>query len=132
MAGWNNITVRILGRNLVGITQVDYSNMFDDEYLKGAGGSAVGYSKGNDDPKCKLDLYQEEVNEIISALPPGRKMRDIDPFDIIVSFEYKDKTITDIIKGCRFKGTGKSIGQGSKGIIQSFDLPCYDVLENVR
>lgn len=132
IAGWNEVTVRILGRNLVGITEVAYEETYEDEYLKGAGGQAVGYARGNQNNTASISLYQEEVNKIIAALPAGKKMRDIDPFDMVVTYRYNDRTITDIVKGCRFNGSGKTIGQGSKGVVKQFALNCYEIQENVR
>jgi hypothetical protein len=131
IAGWKNVTVRALGRDLVGIVKIAYADSFEDEYLMGAQDEPVGYSEGNSLPTASIDLYQEEVNELIDALPPGKKLRDIDAFDIIVSFGYKDRTITDIIRGCKFKGSGKDIGQGSKGIVKSFALNVLRIQENI-
>lgn len=132
IAGWNEVTVRILGRNLVGITEVAYDENYDDAYLMGAGDKPVGYGKGPQTNTASISLYQEEVNNILAALPAGKKMRDIDPFDMVVTYRYNDRTITDIVRGCRFNGSGKTIGQGSKGIIKQFPLNCYDLEENVR
>jgi len=132
IAGWNEVTVRMLGRDLVGIVNVSYEEVFEDEYLMGAGSSAVGYGKGNKINTASIDLYQEEVNAILSALPPGLKLRDIDAFDMIVTYRYNLNTITDVVRGCRFKGAGKQIAQGDKGIIKSFELNCHDIVENIR
>jgi hypothetical protein len=131
IAGWKNITVRMLGRDLVGITKIAYADSFEDEYLMGAQDEAVGYGEGNSLPTASIDLYQEEVNELIAALPSGKKLRDIDAFDMIVSYSYKDRTITDKIRGCKFKGAGKDVSQGAKGIIKSFDLNVLRIEENV-
>ena len=47
MAGWNAVTARILGRDIVGIKKVAYSDEqeLDNEY--GAGIMPIGQSAGN-------------------------------------------------------------------------------------
>ena len=47
MAGWNSVTARALGRDIVGIKKIAYSDEqeMDNEY--GAGNMPIGQSEGN-------------------------------------------------------------------------------------
>jgi hypothetical protein len=131
LAGWNNITCRILGRDVIGISRVAYDYTEDNGYEFGAGKYPVGYSEGNHTATASIDLMQEEYIKIVGQLPSGKKITDIDPFDIVVSFEYKDKTITDVIRGCKFLNSGMDVSQGTRTIVRSFNLTCHSIDENV-
>lgn len=131
LAGWNNITCRILGRDVVGIAKVGYDYTEDNGYEFGAGKYPVGFAEGNHEASASIDLYQEEYLKIVGQLPSGKKITDIDPFDIVVSYDYKDRTITDVIRGCKFLGSGIEVSQGDRTIIRSFELICHSIDENV-
>jgi hypothetical protein len=131
IAGWNNVTVRALGRDFVGVSRVQYGETYEDENLYGAGDYPIGHGRGNALPTAAIDLYEEEVQKLRELLPAGKRLRDIDPFQIIVTYQYKERTVTDVIMGCRFTGASKEITQGQKGIITSFPLLCTEIRENV-
>ena len=84
MAGWNSVTMNILGRDAQGISEISYDDSIEKELIKGAGKFSVGVGEGDYIAKFGLKLYQEEVIAMMDALPPGVRMQDIQPIDGIV------------------------------------------------
>ena len=122
MAGWNAITVNLLGRDVEGITELSYDDNVEIEGAPGAGMFFVGYSKGKYVAKCSITLYTEEWNAIQAALPLGSHVSDIKPFPIIVEYEYDLRKVTDIIPACMIPGRGVAVKQGDKTIAYKCDL----------
>ncbi len=122
MAGWNSITINLLGRDVEGITEVSYDDTLEIEGAPGAGMFFIGYGTGKYVAKCSITLYTEEWNAIQAALPPGSMLSDIKPFPIIVEYEYDLVKRTDIIPYCIIPGRGVAVKQGDKTIAYKCDL----------
>jgi hypothetical protein len=122
MAGWNNVTTNMRGRDIEGITEVDYSDEVERDNAYGQGAYPIGDSEGNVKPKASLTLYLEEIIALQRSLPPGTNISKVAPFDITVEYEYQGFKYKDRIRNCRFKGNGRAIKQGDKTISQKFDL----------
>jgi len=122
MAGWNSITMNLLGRNVEGFTELSYDDSVEIEGAPGAGMFFVGYGTGKYAAKCSITLYTEEWNAIQAALPKGSMLSDIKPFPIIVEYEYDFKKVTDIIPYCMIQGRGVAVKQGDKTIGYKSDL----------
>jgi hypothetical protein len=122
MAGWNNVTINMLGRDVEGITEVDYDDGTDKENIPGAGSFPVGRGDGNYSAKCSLTLYMEEVVALQRVLPPGRRITDIPSFDINVHYDYDSFVLKDRIRNCEFTRNSRTIKQGDKVISIKFDL----------
>jgi hypothetical protein len=88
MAGWNSVTARALGRDIVGIKKIAYSDEqeMDNEY--GAGKMPIGQSEGNYKAKASIELTIEERLALQASLPSGTRIQDIAPFPIVVAYDY--------------------------------------------
>lgn len=122
MIGWNNVTINILGRNIEGITELDYNDSQSVEAAYGNGRYPIGYSKGNIETTAKIVLFKEEVAAIEDSLPAGGRLQDIPPFPILVKYEYNGLVRKDIIQNCIFKNNGSNPKQNEGKIEISFDL----------
>lgn len=116
MAGWNSVTVNMLGRDLEGISEIEYDDNVEIEGAKGAGAFFCGYGEGNYVAKCTLTLFVEEWNALQKSLPSGSLVSDIDPFDIIVEYDYQGFKMKDKITFCKIPGRGVSVKNGDKTI----------------
>src|SRR5665647_2195729 len=87
MAGWNSLTINMLGRDVEGISEITYDDNVEIEGARGAGAYFCGYGEGNYEAKCSVTFYLEEWNAIQRALPPGKSVTAIAPFDIITEYE---------------------------------------------
>ncbi len=121
--GWSNMTVNILGRNVLGISAVNYSDEQEKENLYGAGSLPVARGLGNVKTEASITLAIEEV-EALQNIAPNGNLRELPPFDIIVQFKDKisNKIVTDVIKYCEFTNNKRDIKQGDKTIDVEFKL----------
>jgi len=131
MAGWNSVTINILGRDLQAISEVSYDDEVEKELIKGAGKFAVGIGEGDYNAKVGLKLYQEEVIAIMDALPPGVRVQDILPFPIIVKYTYNTRIVTDIIHNVEITKVGKAVKKGDKTVEQTLEVICSHIDWNV-
>ncbi len=122
VTGWNHVAARILGRDVVGITEIAYDDSVEIEGVKGAGQYDVGVGEGNYTAKASITLTQEERVGILNALPPGFRIQDIDAFPIIVTYDNNGVIYRDVIQACRFKNNGVEVKQGDKSIAFKFEL----------
>lgn len=122
LAGWNSITVNLLGRDVEGITELEYDDTTEKENQYGAGKNPIGRGEGNYSAKASVTLYIEETNAIQRSLPPGKRLADIAPFDIVVEYEYNGFKIKDRIHNCEFLGRGVAVKQGDKIIAYKHEL----------
>ncbi|GLB51706.1 hypothetical protein NBRC110019_07450 [Neptunitalea chrysea] len=131
MQGWNSVTVNLLGRDLEGITGVNYDDNTTKEHVRGVGSKPIGRSKTDYEATASITLYKEEVDAIQAALPLGKSLSDIAPFNIIVMYEKEDGTITkDIIMACEFTGNARAISQGDGTISNEYTLITSEIIWN--
>lgn len=116
MIGWNKVTMRLWGRDVVGIRKIAYKDETELEVEYGAGQMPVGMSEGNYKAEISIELTQEEVLAIQSAMPRGARIQDAQPTPITVAYEYQNQVFTDVIQNVRFMGRGVDVKQGDKTI----------------
>ena len=122
VTGWNSIKVHFLGRDLEGITEVDYNDNEEVEGVKGGGKFDVGFGTGNYEAKASITVLNEERIAMLAGLPPNTRLQDIPPFPIVVQYEYGNRIYTDVITDCVIKNNGVSVKQGDKSISHKFEL----------
>ena len=123
MTGWNQVTVNLLGRDLEGITELSYDDTDEKENVPGAGKFAVGRTSGTYEATASITLYMEEVLALQRALPRGKRLQDIKPFDIPVVYENEEGVITtDVIRNAQFKKNSRSLSQGDGTVPVELEL----------
>jgi len=122
MAGWNSVTLRLFGRDVVGVRKIAYSDEQEIENEYGSGNMPIGQSEGNYKAKASIELTIEEMRSIQSVIPPTFRLQDIGGFPIVIAYEYAGKVYKDVLNNCRFKNNGIDVKQGDKSIATSFDL----------
>jgi CubicO group peptidase (beta-lactamase class C family) len=131
MAGWNSATMNILGRDVEGISEMSYDDTVEKEVIKGAGMFGIGVGVGDYNAKFGLKLYQEEVIAIMDVLPPGIRIQEIMPFDVIIQYTYKTRIYKDIIRNVEFTKVGKAVKKGDKTVEQTLECICTHIDWNV-
>ena len=132
MAGWNDITVNLLSRDVEGITELAYDDTVQKENQPGAGMYPVGRSKGNYEAKASITLYKEEIDAIKEALPAGARIQDILPFDINVQYQKADGSVVkDRIRNCEFTNDGVDVKNNDGTISTKLDLIVSHIEWNV-
>ncbi len=132
MTGWNDITVNLLSRDVEGITELAYDDTVKKENVPGAGMYPVGRSKGNYEAKASVTLYKEEIDAIKEALPSGKRIQDILPFDINVQYQKTDGSVVkDRIRNCEFLNDGVDVKNNDGTITTKLDLIVSHIEWNV-
>ena len=129
LIGWNNVTVVLFGRELEGITDIEYDDEYDDKLAYGAGEEVIGIESGNYTPKVGVTFYAEEIFAIQSKLPPGENLRSIPQFAIIVEYEYNGVIMKDVIQAT-FKGNARSLKQGEGKTMVKPPMLCIGISWN--
>jgi hypothetical protein len=115
------IRLNVLGREVVGITAISYSDEEDMKDNYGQGKYVVSRSTGQVKCEASITLLVSEVEALQVASPTGR-IQDIPTFDIPVSYvNFEDVLVTHVIHNCRFKKNSRSAKTGDMG--QEVELP---------
>lgn len=122
IAGWNSVRIVMLGRQVEGITALSYKDSVEKENIYGAGKMPVGRGTGNYKAEASITLLKEEVNALQLALGMGKRLSEIEPFDIPVMYEYNGFIMKDIIRNVEFCDNGVDVKQGDKSIATQFTL----------
>ncbi len=122
LQGWNNVTFNLLGRDVVGITEINYSDTTKKTNVMGAGNMPVGRAEENYEAKASITLLKEELDAIKNALPKGKRLQDIEPFDPVVVYERGGIIQKDVIRNAEFLGTEMAIKQGDGSIAVKLEL----------
>lgn len=132
MNGWNSLSINLLGRDVEGVTELAYDDKEDKKNVFGAGQYPVGRSRGNVEAKASITLHKEEVDAIKLALPSGKTIRDIAPFDILAQYEAESGTIVkDRIRNAEFMGDGVEVKQNDGSIATKYELIISHIEWNV-
>lgn len=123
MKGWNSIIVNLLGRDVEGITEVNYTDTQAKANEYGGGGYPIGRSYGNYEAEASITLYKEELDGLRLSLGVGKRIQDIAPFDIIVMYEDESGVIMkDIIRNAEFTNDGVEVAQSDGTIATQLTL----------
>lgn len=122
IAGWNSVKVVMLGRQVEGITALSYKDNKEKENIYGAGEFPVGRGEGNYKAEASITLLKEEANALQLALGFGKRLTDIEPFDIPVMYEYKGLIMKDVIRNAEFTDNSVDVKQGDKSIATQYTL----------
>ena len=132
MQGWNSVTANLLGRDLEGVTELAYSDSQKKENVYGAGPFPIGRGRGNYEAKSTITLLKEEVDALKLALPAGKTIQDIAPFDIVVEYETENGSIKkDRIRNAEFLGDGVEVKQNDITIATKYELLISHIEWNV-
>lgn len=130
LAGWNSITFRLFGRDVVGISKIKYGDSQAITNKYGAGNLPIGEEEGNIVPDdLEIDLLQEEYIALIKSIPAGKRLQDATG-DCIVDYAYQEERFKDIIHNVRFMNNGVEISQGDGSITRSFKCKVSHITHN--
>lgn len=119
---WCKISVAFGGRIIDGITEIEYTEKQEKEYLWGRGCSPHAVLRGHRTNEGKISIWQSEL-EALTRDAPNKDIMKLN-FDIIITYVPDDgvgEIVTDILKGCEFSEVKKSIKQGDKNM--NVELP---------
>lgn len=129
---WADIKVNLLGRTVTGISAISWEEKENKANNYGAGQYPVSRGRGRIEPTAKMTLHAYEVNAILKALGPGKKLIDVGMFDITVAYleAGSDGIITHVIRNAEFLGDKRDVKSGDTHIEQEYDLICSHIEMN--
>jgi hypothetical protein len=120
---WANVSIRLLGRTLTGVTAVNYKEAQEVEGVYGAGNKMVGISYGNIANEGSITLQMEEL-QLLETIAPQGSILNIEPFDIVIVFQVSDTKIdTHVLQSCVFLENGRDMSQNDKSI--EMEIPLF-------
>jgi hypothetical protein len=120
---WGDVQVMLFGSTpLVGITSIEYSEDQDMENNYGAGNFPVGQGYGQFKYTGSIELYKEEINNIIALAPLG-KIQLIPAFSIKVVYGNTSQALTiDTLQSCVFMKNPFSAKANDKKMVMKIPL----------
>jgi hypothetical protein len=121
---WGSVKVNLLGRTVSGITAISYEEKQEKVNNYGAGTFPVSRGLGKYEASAKVTLHSYETDAIIKSLGTGKRLVDIAPFDIVVTFmaEGSDLLVNHVIRNCEFTSNKRDLKTGDTVIESEYDL----------
>lgn len=116
---WSSVRTVIFNRSIVGFDEINYSDKKDVAGVYGRGDEPYDSVTSKYEAVADVSLHMGEVVGIQRAIPAGVRIQDIEPFDIVVTYNEGGFLIKDILRGCRFKVNGRSAKSGSAEAIKN-------------
>ncbi|MDF7813608.1 hypothetical protein [Hymenobacter sp. YC55] len=113
---WADINVQLLGKTLIGISEITYEDEQEmvDNYGAGNNPSSRGY--GQNKPTASMKVEAKELERLVDAVPSGR-IQDIPPFPIVVSFVNSvNRVVTHKLMNAQFKKNSRNSKAGDTNI----------------
>lgn len=124
---WCDITILLGGRILEGVTEIEYNEKKEKDYLYGRGCKPHKIVGGNKSYDGKLTIWQSELE----AMTRDAKNNDILSleFDLVVTYAPSDggQIVTDILKSVEFSEVKKGAKQGDKNMLIELPIMFIDV-----
>jgi len=124
---WEDISVVLPYGEIVGFTDIEYSESKEFEPVYGKGSNPYGYGSGNYSAEGKVTLSREEHGKLVAyAKKLGRSLTTLPPFTISVSYANEDQpTVTDILKSVKIAKVSSGASQGDKSLKVEYELKIF-------
>jgi hypothetical protein len=113
---WRDIVLTALGKPFIGITDIEFDRDQVKKLEYGAGSEPYGMGFGNADYKASVEIYQEELKNLI-AIAPARDILLIPFFTIKITYGNTTQAITtDTLVNCQFTKDAFKASQGNTSL----------------
>lgn len=120
---WASIKCNVLGRTVTGITAINYEDKQEKTNNYGAGIYPVSRGLGKYEATASITLHAYETEAIQRSIGVGRRIQDIAPFDIVVSYiNDSDQLVTHVLRNCEFTNNKRDVKQGDTVIEVEHEL----------
>ncbi len=127
---WSDVSVTILGKELQGITGIEYTSSQEKEVVYGRGNQPRGIQKGNKKHEGILSVLQSELESLLLTVGSGKNLTDLPAFDIIVKYQPEGlvPVIIDRIQFAEFTENKKMLKQNDKFMAVDLPFVALDIL----
>lgn len=113
---FSQIRLNLLGREVIGIVSIDYSDKQEMQDNYGVGNYPVSRGVGKIMCEASITLEAAEVEALQKAVLSGR-IQDIPEFDVPISYQDSDEVLTThVLHNCRFKENKRGAKSGDMTI----------------
>lgn len=130
---WKDIEVSFMGRVLVRILEITYSEDSEVKHIYGRGRNPVGVQNGNTKPGGSLTIGQSELEAFtrdIQSVIPGGKITDVS-FDVNIAYLGTEAVVRDRVVGARVTKYEKGMKQGDTDMQIKLPYLCLRIDHNV-
>ena len=132
--GWNDLTVQMLGRPVLGLRGLKYGDEQDKQNVYGKGKKPIARARGNVNfDGAEIRVLKSELRALLNSAGNGNSLLSIAPFDIVAVFAPEEGGViqTDILKYCEFSKTEIDINQGDAFVEITLPIIIGDIEWNV-
>jgi hypothetical protein len=122
---WRSIRFDFLGRSVTEVAAIKYEEVDEIKGVQGVGSKDLGHTQGNTVITASITLYAEALEDMQRALPGRKRIQDIAPFDINVSFIDSFGILqTHVLEGVKFTKNGREGTSGNADALTT-EIPLY-------
>lgn len=131
--GWNDLTVQLLGRPVIGLRGVKYGQEQDKQNVYGKGKRPIARARGQVTYEGEIKVLLSELRALLQSEGNGRSLVGIRPFDVVVVYaaEAGGALTTDILKYCEFTKAEIDLNQGDAFVEITLPIIIGDIEWNV-
>lgn len=123
ITGWNSIKLRFFGRTVEAFNEIEYHDKQNKQNEYGGGKYPIGQSEGNyETENCSISFYMEELVALQESIPPGLRITDAPPTDVIVEYDMNGKIVTDIWRNASPMNNGRAAKNSDGKIVTKIDF----------
>lgn len=120
---WASVKLVLLDRTVTGCSAIKYEDKQEKVNNYGTGIYPVSRGLGKYEAMASITLEQYEVEAIQAQLPKGKRIQDIAPFDVVVSFvNDSDALVNHTIRNCEFTNNKRELKSGDAKIETEYEL----------
>jgi hypothetical protein len=122
---WSRIRFNFLGTSFSTITAIKYQEEDEVKGVKGVGNKKLGFTQDNTETEGSISILAETLEAIVKRLPKGKRLQDIVPFPITVSYlDGAGNLVAHVLEGCKFTKNSREASSGSSDAL-SVEIPLY-------
>lgn len=125
---WGDISVVLLGKDIVGLTGISYKQSQSKEARYGKGIMPLGFKRGNKAFEGSITILQSELIALCEASPNGTPL-DLRNIDIVFSYGDSETGVltTKVAKYVEFTEFEEALKQGESSMEIELPFVCLDI-----
>ncbi len=127
---WKDMSVAMLGRELVRILEIEYTTETEKTPLYGRGNKTIGIGVGNEKVTGSLTIGQSELIALEQLVGTGGKVTDL-VFDINIAYLQANVLAKDRVVQAQFTGVPKGWKQGDPSMEIKLPFVAVDIQTNI-
>lgn len=116
-----DVSVAILGYVEDEVSEISYNTAQEHQLNHSLNNNATSFSKGKVSHSCSITFYMAAIRKIEKAAGAGKRLIDVKPFDVNVTFTNEDNEVVNDTITCKFMDQGREV-TGEMGLKRSYEM----------